>query len=209
MIGENTDDSLTPTSKRRRRPASLGTGMQPPIGPPTPQRRLATHHIFPGHLDGQRVTEGHKMALLYIFCNLLPVRHPWRRYHGCGGGQVLPPRAPPRPPPGGESHHPPFGSPSASAVCGLRSAVSPLPSPVVTPSAVGWMVVGILMPTPRYLFLRRSATPSERHSVAQKTASISLCLETSDTPRSLTRFGQQCQTAGRTTTASTSAKKSR
>lgn len=56
------------------------------------------------------------MALLYIFCNLLPVRHPWHRY-----------------PLGAKSHHPLLGSPSASAVCGLRSALlSHLPS------AAGW-----------------------------------------------------------------------
>lgn len=45
------------------------------------------------------------------------------------------------------------------------------------------------MPTPRYLFLRRSATASERHSMAQKTASISLCLATSDIPCSSTPIG--------------------
>lgn len=61
------------------------------------------------------------MALLYISCNLLPVRHPWRRYHGCGGGRSSPPEHPPPPPippdPGGKATTV-LGSPSAS---GLRS----------------------------------------------------------------------------------------
>lgn len=124
MIGENPHDSLTPTSKRRRRPASLGTGMQPPIGHPTPQRRLATHHNFAAcsHLDGQRVTKGHKMALLYIFCNLLPVRHPWHRYHGCGGGRSSPPEPTPLPPtPAGKP--PPSLVRHLPLVCGLTTPV--------------------------------------------------------------------------------------
>ena len=113
------------------------------------------------------------MALLYIFCNLLPARHPWHRYHGCGGGRSC---SPP-----GKRATTLLGSPSASTVGGLTT---PVPCCHTFCSGMGgWdshaNSDGMSLPTPRYLFLRRSATPSGRHSIAQKTASISLCLGTS------------------------------
>jgi hypothetical protein len=90
--------------------------MQSPIGPSTPQRRLATHHNFAArsHLDGQRVTRWRCCIFYAIY---FPFATP-------GTGSMAAVEASPvPPPPPGKRATTLLGSPSASTVCGLTTPV--------------------------------------------------------------------------------------
>lgn len=124
MIGENPHDSLTPTSKRRRRPASLGTGTRPRLA--TRRRKDGSQHtttlqLAPTWTDrgSQRVTRW-RCCIFSAIC--FPFATPGADIMAVVEASPLPPSKPPPPPT-------PVGKPPPSLVrhlplvCGLTTPV--------------------------------------------------------------------------------------